>query len=79
MVFNIFRVIIAGYFHTHENVYQSTCIRQKATSVYRGMGLQYRMSARSPSVALNSEVAASVFGNVVDLLSNHCNFTNIIT
>jgi len=45
---NIFSVIIAVYFHTHKNVYQCTCMRQKARAVYRAVGLQYRMWVWSP-------------------------------
>jgi hypothetical protein len=67
MALYITREIIAVYFQTHINVYQSTCMRQKATAVYRDVGLQHVMSVMSPSVAWNSEVAPNFFGNLVDL------------
>jgi len=50
---NIFSVIIAAYFHAHKNVYtrKSTCIRQKATAVYRDVGLLCRMWVRNLELA----------------------------
>ena len=54
-------------------------MRQKATAVYRDVGLRYRMWVRSPFWRLEFGGGPKFFGNSVDPWLKYCNFKNIIT
>jgi hypothetical protein len=54
-------------------------MRQKATAVYRDVGLLYRMWVRSPFWCVDFRGGPKFFGSLVDPWLKHCKFTNIIT